>query len=370
MKLREKMMNLPKGVVVVIGVIIAALFLFVLRLAGTALSFMAELPGYGSSMLGELIAGIAALGVLALFGYTKVLKEKGVGFAKGFYIGGFFVGYCGLEIFAMIYLQAMEGITHVEPVLNILIFIVTMILIGWTEEIFFRGVILNLFLDSFSKTKGGILAAIILSSVIFGGMHIANIFSGVEVVSALVQAIQASLLGIIFAAVYVRTKNIWIGIIMHACIDFVGLMPSGIFGVGTEIDGLNNISLVNLISVPIFLIPCIVLLRKAKLEEIVRRENGEVIFDTYEEAESMAITSLVVGIIGLLLGCTGYGLGLGIVGILGSVLSKKFKRENNGIATAGMVLSILAIVISCFGGVIMTVTYSMADEVLKNYTMF
>ena len=130
----------------------------------------------------------------------------------------------------------------IQPALYILFFVLTMFFIGWAEEIVFRGVILNLLLERFSNSRGGIIVATVISSVMFGALHLNNYFAGVKLESALVQAVQAMALGLVFAAVYVRTGNIWIGIIMHAAVDFAGLMSSGIFGIGTEIDGINNIS--------------------------------------------------------------------------------------------------------------------------------
>ena len=366
--MREKIMKMPKWLVVVIAIVITVGFIGALKLGGFLVGDSLRLPAYGDSMLGEFVGGVFALLVLLLFGYAGILKEKSIGTLKSIYTGGFFVGYCILELVAQMYLQAMEGnASKVQPLISIIFFTATMFLIGWTEEIVFRGVILNMFLDSFSKTKRGILGAILLNGFIFGALHMSNVFSGVKLESAIVQSITAGLLGMILAAVYARTRSIWLVIIAHASVDFAGLLASGIFGIGTEVDGINEISWANLISVPVLVIPIFILLRKSKLAEMEQRANGMVVFDTYEEADSMATTSLVLGVLSIVTGFVGYGIGLGVVGILGSVLSKKIKPYQNGVATAGLVTSIIGIVIGVLMAVILYCMYlSMGSMGMEN----
>lgn len=366
--MRDKIMKMPKWLVVVIAVVITVGFIGALKLGGFLVGDALTLPAYGDSMLGEFVGGVFALLMLILFGYAGILKEKNIGTLKTFYTGGFFIGYCILEIVAQMYVQAMKGNTaHVQPVISIIFFAATMFLIGWTEEIVFRGVILNMFLDSFSKTKRGILGAILLNGVLFGALHMSNVLSGVKLESAIVQSITAGLLGVILAAVYARTRSIWYVICAHAAVDFAGLMASGIFGIGTEIDGINDISWTNLISVPVLIIPIFVLLRKSKLAEMEQRANGMVVFDTYEQADGMATTSLILGVLSIITGFVGYGIGLGVVGILGSVLSKKIKPYENGVATAGMVTSIIGIVIGVLMAVVLYFMYlSMQSMGMEN----
>lgn len=63
-----------------------------------------------------------------------------------------------------------------------------------------------------------------------------------------------------------------------------------------------------------------------------------------QKADTLAIVSLVLGIAAIILGCcvTYLGIGLGIGGIVCSVMSKK--KQKSGLATAGMVCSIVGIV--------------------------
>lgn len=367
--MKEKIMKLPVWLVVVIGILAAGGFLAVLNLSDLLFLVLPELPGYGRQLTGELLGGIYALLLLCIFGYAGIIKEKGVGFLKGFYIGGFMVGYCMLVLVAQIYLLMMSPELKLEPVLNIVMFLLTMFLIGWGEEMIFRGLLLNLFLDRFPKTGKGILGAIILDGVLFGAIHLTNIFSGVSVGSAVVQAINASLLGIVLAAIYARSRNIWIVIIAHAMTDLAALLGSGFFGQGSAVDGINQMSYVNLLAGLMLLIPCAVLLRKSKLSEMEQRANGMVVFETYQEADNIATTSLILGILGMMFGTVGYGIGISITGLLGSCISKKIKPQQNGIATAGLVLSIIGLVINAFMVVVMSIVYHAMNGMFSDWMM-
>lgn len=64
-----------------------------------------------------------------------------------------------------------------------------------------------------------------------------------------------------------------------------------------------------------------------------------------QKTDALAIVSLVLGIAAILLGCcvtTYLGIALGIGGIVCAVMSKK--KQKSGLATAGMVCSIIGIV--------------------------
>lgn len=358
-QMREKILKLPKWFVVLTAVLAGAGLLVVIHASSFLLQVLPELPGYTEQMISELLAGIYAFAVLAWFGYAGILKEKGAGFLRSFYIGGFLVGYCIYMLVAQFYLQMMNTQRSLQPLPLILVFTATMFLVGWAEELVFRGVILNLLLDCFSKTQKGIVGAILLDGILFGAVHLTNIFSGVSILSACVQAVTAGLLGILFAAVYARSRNIWVVIIAHTLTDFASLMSGGIFGNGGVIEGINQLSYVNLLAVPILLIPCLILLRKSKRKEMELRANGIEPDETVKMADNIAVMSLVLGVLGIIFGMMGYGLGIGIVGILGSIISKKIKPAGNGLATAGLVTSIVGVVIAVFAVVLFSAVFAL-----------
>lgn len=63
-----------------------------------------------------------------------------------------------------------------------------------------------------------------------------------------------------------------------------------------------------------------------------------------QKTDTLAIVSLILGIASIVLGCcvTYLGIALGVGGIICSVMSKK--KQKSGLATAGLVCSIIGIV--------------------------
>lgn len=371
--MREKMNQLPKAVVVVMGVIVAFGFLGVIHGVGFLINRIPGIdrwPEYGLQLLGEGFAALYAVGMMFLFGFGIAFKERGEGFLRGFYTAGFMFAMCFVEVIAQFYLNEMSKDGKMEPFFHIVLFVLTMLLIGIAEEGVFRGVLLNLFLNRFSKTKTGIISAVLLNGVLFGSMHMFNYFSGVSIKSVVVQSITAVILGILFSAIYLRSGNLWICILLHGGIDLGSMLQSGIFGRGDVIDSINQISYINLISVGIYLIPCLVLLRRSKLEQLVMRANGVTVFETDKEADHIAIVSLILGICTIMTSCLGFTLGMGIVGVMAANISKQIKKENNGMAIAGLITSLVGVCFAIIGVIALGMVYATMDSSMMDKMIF
>lgn len=77
----------------------------------------------------------------------------------------------------------------------------------------------------FGLERGGILAACGLSGLIFGLMHLANLAYS-PVTSVVAQVVSASFAGVLFAAIYFRSGNIWTAVMLHALYDMGGSVSS------------------------------------------------------------------------------------------------------------------------------------------------
>lgn len=97
---------------------------------------------------------------------------------------------------------------------------------AFLEEYLFRGLILGIFLFYYPKTKMGLLKSVIFSSLIFGIMHIVNLWTIEEETSENVinQIYAASCIGIMYGATYLRTKSIVILGILHFLTNFFTLI--------------------------------------------------------------------------------------------------------------------------------------------------
>lgn len=106
-----------------------------------------------------------------------------------------------------------------------------MLLIGYCEEVLYRGLILNALHKTFGEnTLWGTRLAVILSGAIFGAFHLLNAtHPEVRFSSAVVQAAGAGFLGMYLGAVYIRTgKALWFLVILHALNDGLVFIASGL----------------------------------------------------------------------------------------------------------------------------------------------
>lgn len=107
-----------------------------------------------------------------------------------------------------------------------LIYLYTIYVIGiaLVEEIVFRGVLLFLLLDVFKKSKLKYFFSILISSGVFSLFHLTNLFANMDIGSVLLQMVYTFLVGAMLAIVTIKTKNIWMAVIIHAAFDFGGLL--------------------------------------------------------------------------------------------------------------------------------------------------
>ncbi len=106
--------------------------------------------------------------------------------------------------------------------------------VGVFEECVFRGILFPIMAGSFSADHKGFLKTYFLSSVVFGLMHLFNVFAGGGG-AAVLQAGYSVLTGGLFAFALIRTKNILFCAFAHGLYDFCGLLLPTLGG-GTVFD--------------------------------------------------------------------------------------------------------------------------------------
>ncbi|WEV36165.1 CPBP family intramembrane glutamic endopeptidase [Lactobacillus sp. ESL0677] len=99
---------------------------------------------------------------------------------------------------------------------------------GIREEILIRFCTLSLLLKPFDHKHWlrQILRTIIISSMLFGLLHLFNIIAGQSVTASIQQAINAFCSGIVFAAIYLYTNSILVTIIYHSIFDLAAFVTS------------------------------------------------------------------------------------------------------------------------------------------------
>ena len=94
-------------------------------------------------------------------------------------------------------------------------YFIGMFTVGVAEEFLFRGVIAQTLLEHFGTSRAGIWKACLLSGLFFGGAHLTNILSSAPF-GVLMQCVFAASLGVMLAAIYFRTGNLWVTVFLHS----------------------------------------------------------------------------------------------------------------------------------------------------------
>jgi membrane protease YdiL (CAAX protease family) len=110
--------------------------------------------------------------------------------------------------------------------IDVFLFALYCIAIGLFEEIVFRGILFSVLAGYFSSDKKGLWKTFVISSVIFGGAHLFNLFYGAGLGGTLLQALYTTLTGSLFAFAFIKTKNILVPAIIHGVYNFCGLLLS------------------------------------------------------------------------------------------------------------------------------------------------
>ncbi len=97
---------------------------------------------------------------------------------------------------------------------------------SFLEEFLFRGFILGLFIINFPKTRKGIFKSVALSGLIFGLMHIINLwtFEGQTIKGVLNQVYATACFGIMYGATYLKTRSILTLGFLHFMSNFFSMI--------------------------------------------------------------------------------------------------------------------------------------------------
>lgn len=98
------------------------------------------------------------------------------------------------------------------------LFVLSMLCVGFIEEIIFRGFLFK------ALSKDNIRQAIIISSVTFGFGHIVNLLNGAEFLPTLMQIIYAIAIGFLFTILFYKGKSLWPCIITHSVINSLSVI--------------------------------------------------------------------------------------------------------------------------------------------------
>ncbi|MCF0259778.1 MAG: CPBP family intramembrane metalloprotease [Erysipelotrichaceae bacterium] len=97
---------------------------------------------------------------------------------------------------------------------------------GFSEELLFRSVMTNNMMRVWMNKKHGIYAAAVISSLLFGAVHLFNAVSSGFTPALICQLAYAAAMGVLFGAMFLRTRNLWGCIFIHTLLDFISILFS------------------------------------------------------------------------------------------------------------------------------------------------
>lgn len=100
---------------------------------------------------------------------------------------------------------------------EIVLFIISMLCVGFIEEIIFRGFLFK------AMSRDNIKSAVFVSSITFGMGHIVNLLNGRDLIPTLLQTCYAAAIGFMFTIIFYKGKSLWPCIIAHGILNSLAI---------------------------------------------------------------------------------------------------------------------------------------------------
>ncbi len=152
---------------------------------------------------GCLLGLMAVLKRTAYYGLTKIKDAK-----QHLYF---------IPLIAIVSVNLWNGISIQASPSKIAFHILTMINIGFIEEIIFRGFLFKMMASSNLKT------AMAVSAITFGIGHIVNLLNGAPFVPTLMQICYATAIGYLFVVIFHKSKSLIPCIITHCLVNALSI---------------------------------------------------------------------------------------------------------------------------------------------------
>ena len=122
-----------------------------------------------------------------------------------------------IPLMLIISVNLWNGININNSVVEIICHIISMINIGFIEEIIFRGFLFKM------MAKDDLKSAIIVSSITFGIGHIINLFTGGEFLSTLMQVFYCISIGYLFVLIFHKSGSLIPCIMCHSIFNALSI---------------------------------------------------------------------------------------------------------------------------------------------------
>ena len=172
--------------------------------------------------LSDVVSNLASsvLAVLFLIAYTKWFAPefKGVFKTSALATGVIFVWLPFLfKLAGSYFLNVVDYGFYFKPTMLALAMAIAA---GFFEETIFRGVTVPIGMR-YIRSEKRVSIIVLFTALVFGLLHVGNVINGANVTMGIIQGIATIFAGLLFVAVFLRTGNILIPIIMHGVYDYI-----------------------------------------------------------------------------------------------------------------------------------------------------
>jgi membrane protease YdiL (CAAX protease family) len=181
---------------------------FVYLLAGTVAHFL-RLSNLGLYGIAQVGLTIAAASILVAMGWWWV-----VGFRRPH-------DWSDLRYFIVPFLPLVINLipgVEVTSLRHLGVVLAITLMVGFVEEVFFRGLMLN------ALKARGLWRAAVITALLFGLTHAMNVLAGKSVSDDIAQIFYATAIGFAFAALALKKDILWPLVIAHFLTDFANLI--------------------------------------------------------------------------------------------------------------------------------------------------
>ncbi len=189
------------------------------------------------ALLRVILAVVCGASIFAISGSKSFERlDKDIGYVQlkyiGFLIFGVIVGLVG-------FVPAIKGGVKLVDKWSLELFfdILLVVSVGIFEELCFRVIINDALLYQFRNNKHIFVWIAIISSLVFGLVHIigASIETPVALTQAVLKTLTSALMGFGLLILYWKTHNFWAIAISHAIYDSLPLIAGQIFDTGASV---------------------------------------------------------------------------------------------------------------------------------------
>ncbi|PWG62185.1 CPBP family intramembrane glutamic endopeptidase [Bifidobacterium callitrichidarum] len=122
-----------------------------------------------------------------------------------------------------------NGVAMNASITETALFIVSMVCVGFIEEIIFRGFLFK------AMYRDNIKLAVFISSITFGIGHIVNLLNGEDLIPTLLQVCYATAIGFLFTIIFYKGKSLLPCIVTHEVINSLSIFSVNNSLMGTVI---------------------------------------------------------------------------------------------------------------------------------------